>query len=68
MVDQPLLEEAKRALRARTYSEAVDRALREAVRIAKVRGLVDFFGTGAWEGDLAEMRRDRPRAGRRKRG
>ncbi len=65
MVDQPLLEEAKRALGAKTYSQAVDRALREAVRIAKARGLVEFFGSGVWQGDLGEMRRDR-RAKRRK--
>jgi hypothetical protein len=36
-------------------------ALAEAVRRKKVEGLAEFFGKGLWQGNLAEMREDRPR-------
>jgi len=55
------LEEARRALGTKTYSETVNHALSEVVRRHKMRGIVQFFGKGLWKGDLAEMRDDRPR-------
>ena len=44
----------------RTYSATVNRALAEAIRTEKVRSLAQYFG-GGWEGDLSEMREDKPR-------
>jgi Arc/MetJ family transcription regulator len=65
VLDEELLEEAVRAAGAKTYSRAVDTALRDFVRRAKARRILDLAGSGLWEGDLAAMRQDRPR--RRKR-
>ena len=66
VLDRELLEEATRSLGAKTYSAAVNTALAEVLRIRKLQGLTRFFGQGLWEGDLAEMREDRPRRRARK--
>ncbi|MEK7474810.1 MAG: type II toxin-antitoxin system VapB family antitoxin [Candidatus Coatesbacteria bacterium] len=61
VLDRELLEEATRVTGAKTYSGAVDAALREIVRVAKAGRIFEFAGTGVWNGDLAAMREDRPR-------
>jgi Arc/MetJ family transcription regulator len=60
VLDADLLERATRALGAKTYSAAVNQALEQVLRIDKIRGLSAFYGQGLWEGDLSEMRDDRP--------
>ena len=68
VLDEQLLEEATRLSGERTYSRTVDRALSDFVRRVKARRILDLAGSGAWTGDLAEMRDDRPRrAGRQRR-
>lgn len=67
VLDEHLLEEATRLSGEKTYSAAVQRALRDFVARAKARRILELRGSGAWEGTLAEMRDDRP-ARRRKRG
>lgn len=57
---EDLLEEATRLSGERTYSRAVERALEDFVRRAKARKILDLVGSGAWEGSLPAMRRDRP--------
>jgi len=61
MVDEQLLEEALRLAGERTYSKTVDRALTEFVKRIKARTILELGGSGAWSGDLREMRRDTPR-------
>ena len=61
VLDEKLLEEATRVLGLKTYSATVNKALEEAIRVQKVRGLSQFMGTNLWQGDLAEMREDSPR-------
>jgi Arc/MetJ family transcription regulator len=61
VLDGEVLEEARRISGAKTYSETVNKALSELVRLHKMRSIVEFFGKGLWKGDLAEMREDRPR-------
>lgn len=61
MLDEDLLEEAVRVAGAKTYYRAVNTALRDFIRRAKARHILDLTGSGLWEGDLAGMRRDRPR-------
>jgi Arc/MetJ family transcription regulator len=63
MLDEDLLEEVVRVAGAKTYSKAVDRALRDFIRRAKARRILELAGSGLWEGDLAAMRKDRPRRG-----
>jgi Arc/MetJ family transcription regulator len=64
---EELLEEALRLSGEKTYSRAVERALEDFIRRVRARQILELRGSGAWEGDLAEMRGDRGRAGRRKR-
>ncbi|HXU46166.1 MAG TPA: type II toxin-antitoxin system VapB family antitoxin [Thermoanaerobaculia bacterium] len=60
VLDEALLLEATRLSGERTYSRAVERALSEFVRRAKAGRILDLAGSGLWEGDLGEMRADRP--------
>lgn len=65
MLDGDLLDETTRVLGVKTYSAAVNLALAETLRVRKIQSLPGFFGQRLWEGDLAEMREDRPRRRRR---
>lgn len=60
VLDERVLEEAKRLSGEKTYSAAVERALREFIRRARALQILDLRGSGAWEGELSEMRRDAP--------
>jgi hypothetical protein len=53
--------EAVRLSGERTYSGVVGRALADYVRRIKARRILELASSGAWQGDLSEMRRDRPR-------
>ena len=68
MPDEHLLEQATRALGAKTYSAAVNTALEEAIRLKKLERVPDFFGSKIWEGDLEAMREDQRRTGKPRRG
>jgi Arc/MetJ family transcription regulator len=59
VLDEKLLEEATRLSAEKTYSGAVQRALADFVRRAHARKILELRGSGLWEGDLADMRRDR---------
>jgi Arc/MetJ family transcription regulator len=60
VLDEELLKQATQALGQKTYSATINFALKEALRMHRVRSVGQFFGKGLWEGDLAEMREDRP--------
>jgi len=59
VLDESTLAEAQRLSGERTYSGTVMRALEDFVQRAKARRILDLRGSGVWEGDLEEMRRDR---------
>ena len=59
VLNEDLLEEATRLSGERTYSRTVERALEEFVRRVKARRILDFAGSGLWDGDLAVVREDR---------
>lgn len=61
VLDEELLEEATRLSGAKTYSETVNMVLREFVQRIRARRILSLTGSGLWEGDLADMRVDRPR-------
>lgn len=65
---EDLLEEAVRLSGERTYSRAVERALEDFVRRVKARQILGLAGSGLWEGNLAEMRDDRPARKGKERG
>lgn len=58
VLDEEMLEKAVLLMGAKTYSEAVNRALEESIKLYHVRGLAGMAGSGVWEGDLSEMRDD----------
>jgi Arc/MetJ family transcription regulator len=64
---EDLLDEALRVSGERTYSLAVERALEDFIRRMKAGQILQLAGSGAWEGNLAEMRQDRRIARRRSR-
>ena len=66
VLNEKLLEQAVRVLGVKTYSAAVNVALEEVLRVRKIQSLPDFFGRIDWQGDLSEMREDKPRSKRRK--
>jgi Arc/MetJ family transcription regulator len=68
VLDERLLDEATRLSGERTYSRAVERALAEFVKRARARQILDFAGSGAWEGDLSVVREDRAVYRTKKRG
>ena len=68
VLDATLLEEATRLSGERTYSRTVERALRDFVRRAKAKQILDLAGSGLWEGDLAQVREDRGIYRKRRRG
>src|SRR5262249_32062952 len=51
VLDGDRLEEARRLLGTKTYSETVNKALDEAIRYVKIRSIPQFFGKIKWEGD-----------------
>ena len=65
VLDEKLLEEATRLSAQRTYSKTVDLALAEFVRRARAGRILELAGAGLWEGDLAAIRRDAPKARRK---
>ena len=68
VVRETLLEETLRVSGERTYSRAVERAMEDFVRRARARQILGLAGRGAWHGDLAVMRDDRPSTRGRRRG
>ena len=66
VLDGDRLEEARKILGTKTYSETVDKALAEVIRMSLVRRIPELLGKVRWEGDLSEMREDRPRRTTRK--
>jgi len=67
MLDEDLLKEATRLAGGKTYSGTVNLALRDFVRRARARRILELEGTGLWEGDLTEVRADAPRGSKSKR-
>ena len=68
VLDASLLEETLKISGERTYSRAVERAMAEFVRRARARRILGYAGSGVWEGDLAVVRADSPRSGKKTRG
>jgi Arc/MetJ family transcription regulator len=60
VLDGELLEETLRVSGERTYSRAVERAMKDFVRRARARRILELAGSGAWSGDLGGVREDQP--------
>ncbi len=66
VLDEALLEEATRLSGQRTYSRTVELALADFVRRIRAGEILQLAGSGLWDGDLSEMRRDAPGASARR--
>lgn len=59
LVDEDLVETAKKLTGSRFTKDVVDLALRRLVRNARRRRILRLVGKVKWEGNLSEMRRGR---------
>lgn len=59
-IEDDVMADAMAALGTTTKRETVHEALRQAIRLKRQKGLMRLWGLG-WEGDLEEMRADKPR-------
>jgi Arc/MetJ family transcription regulator len=66
VLDEHLLKEATRLAGVKTYSGTVNLALKDFVRRAQARRILELTGSGLWEGRLSEMRADAPGGRKRK--
>jgi Arc/MetJ family transcription regulator len=62
VLDEELLNEARRLSGERTYSAVVNLALRDLVRRIRARRILELAGSGLWQGDLSRVRGDRNRS------
>jgi len=59
-IDETLLKRAMKLSQSKTKKEAVDIALRWFVKMGRQKAIRKNRGNIAWEGDLHEMRNERP--------
>jgi Arc/MetJ family transcription regulator len=58
-LDDALVLKARKLTRLKTKREIVDRALELLVRSESRKGILRFYGSGLWKGDLKTTRRNR---------
>ena len=58
-IDDVLIRKARKLTHLRTKRQIVDRALELLVRFEKRKGILRYFGSGIWKGDLKTSRRNR---------
>lgn len=58
VLDEELLEQTMKAFGAKTYSQAVNAALRELLQRRRFEQIDEFAGSDVWSGNLSEMRKD----------
>lgn len=58
-IDDALIRKARKLTDLKTKREIVDRALELLVRTESRKGILRYYGTGIWEGDLKASRRNR---------
>ena len=58
VLDEKILNETLLLSQKKTYSDAVKTAMKEYIRIKEFSNVFQFQGSGVWEGDLGEIRKD----------
>jgi Arc/MetJ family transcription regulator len=58
-IDDTLMRKARKLTRLKTKREIVDRALELLVRTESRKGILQYYGSGIWKGDLKAARRNR---------
>ena len=59
VIDESLIRKARKLTRLRTKRQIVDRALDLLVRSESRKGILKYYGSGVWQGDLKSLRRNR---------
>jgi Arc/MetJ family transcription regulator len=58
-IDEALVRKARRLTRMKTKRQVVNAALELLVRSEERKGILRYYGSGIWQGDLRESRRSR---------
>ncbi len=58
-LDDALVRKARKLTRLKTKRAIVDKALELLVRSESRKGILQFYGSGIWKGDLKRARRNR---------
>jgi Arc/MetJ family transcription regulator len=58
-IDETLVRKARKLTQLKTKREIVDRALELLVRSESRKGILAYYGTGIWKGDVRARRRNR---------
>lgn len=58
-IDEDLVRKARKLTRLKTKRQIVDKALELLVRTESRKGILRFYGSGVWKGDLKASRRNR---------
>lgn len=58
-IDEALIRKARKLTRLKTKRQIVDKALELLVRSETRKGILRFYGSGIWKGDLSASRRNR---------
>jgi Arc/MetJ family transcription regulator len=58
-IDDRLIRKARRFTGLKTKKAVVGRALEELVRIETRKGILRYYGSGIWKGNLKALRRNR---------
>jgi Arc/MetJ family transcription regulator len=59
VLDDELVRKARKLTRLKTQREIVGKALELLVRSESRKGILRYYGSGIWKGDLKRMRRNR---------
>ena len=59
VLDDELVRKARKLTRLKTKREIVGKALELLVRSESRKGILHYYGSGIWKGDLKRMRRNR---------
>lgn len=58
-IDERLIRKARKLTRLKTKRQIVDRALELLVRSESRKGILRFYSTGIWKGNIKSSRRNR---------
>lgn len=58
-IDDELIRKARKLTRLKTKRQIVDKALDLLVRSESRKGILSYYGSGIWQGDLKRSRRNR---------
>ena len=58
-IDERLIRKARKLTRLKSKRQIVDKALELLVRSESRKGILRYYGSGIWRGDLKAMRKNR---------